>query len=73
MEGFLKLHCKGKFCAIKKDFIVAIFPSGESTGIVIGDGLALMIAQETVYVDETSEEVWAMLHPEDNFEDEDNT
>ncbi len=69
MGDFIKFHCKGKFCAIKKDFIVAIFPSGESTGIVIGDGLALMIAQETVYVDETPEEVWAMLNPEDKIED----
>ena len=69
MKDFIKFHCKGKFCAIKKDFIVAIFPSGESSGIVVGDGLGMTIAPETVYVDETPEEVWAMLNPEDKIED----
>lgn len=67
MNDFIKFHCEGKFCAIKKGFIVAIIPNGKSTNIKIGDNSGNI--EDNIYVDETPEEIWKMINPENDSED----
>lgn len=63
MKDFIELHCKGKLCLIKKIFIAGIIPIISGSSIIMGDDLWLLNPAETIYVDETTENIWEMLNP----------